>query len=93
MLCPKCKIEAAIGMTRYETKNDDNADIPTELYIVQDIKCRNPSCTEFGKIVYTARNPIQLSKDTSETEQSFFNTKIRIEQRKNREESEWMKNF
>lgn len=62
MLCPKCNVEAAISATRYVTVNDDTDKKETQLFIEQDFQCRNPQCSDFRKIIYTARNPIQLSK-------------------------------
>ncbi len=66
MQCPKCKVEAGISATRYEVSNDDTAAQETKLFIVQDFVCRNPQCSDYQKIIYVKKNPLQLSKATAE---------------------------
>ena len=63
MQCPKCKITAAIRKTRYVTENDTTPEKETKLYLEQSFKCRNPQCSEYGKIIGTARHPLRLEKD------------------------------
>ena len=63
MKCPRCNIEGGIISSKYVTVNDDTAEKNTELYIEQQIACRNPNCADFGKVIKVVRNPLQLSKD------------------------------
>ena len=66
MQCPKCKVEAGIVSSRYEVRDDDTAEQETKLYIAQDFVCRNAQCGDYQKIIYTKKNPLQLSKATDE---------------------------
>lgn len=68
MQCPLCKIEAAIDGSRYVVKNDTSADVETKLYIEQDMKCRNPNCSNYNKIFNTVQNELPVSKDSVETQ-------------------------
>lgn len=63
MLCPLCKVEMAISSSRYKVENDSSAEAETKLYMVQEFSCRNPQCSNFGKVVDTRKNPLQLSKE------------------------------
>lgn len=63
MLCPVCKVEMAISNSRYKAENDTSADVETKLFMVHELKCRNPQCSNYGKVVETRKNPIQLSKE------------------------------
>ncbi|MED9905280.1 MAG: hypothetical protein UFG06_14010 [Lachnospiraceae bacterium] len=63
MKCPLCNIEMAIQATRHKLAGDKTPDVETRLYIEQDFTCRNKKCSNYGKMVYTNKNPIQLSKD------------------------------
>ena len=67
MRCPKCNIEAGIVKSGYVTANDDSPDKETELYLQNEYACRNPACVNYRKIISTVRNPLKLSKDTTET--------------------------
>lgn len=67
MQCPKCKIEAAIVKSGYTTVNDDTPDKETELFIKQEYACRNPACDNYKKVIGTVKNPLRLSKDSTET--------------------------
>lgn len=62
MLCPKCAVEMRISATRYKAVNDDTAEKNTELFIEQDLICRNKACADYGKVIETVRNPIKLAK-------------------------------
>ncbi len=66
MQCPLCRIEAAICGSRYVTENDTTAEKETKLYIEQDMKCRNPNCSNYNKIVGKVRNELPVSKGTEE---------------------------
>lgn len=63
MKCPLCNVEMAINASRYKVDGDNSSETETKLYIEQDIVCRNKNCTNFGKVVKTIKNPLQLSKD------------------------------
>jgi len=63
MKCPRCNIEARISRSRYVTENDDNPDKQTKLFLEQSFTCRNPQCTDYGKVIRTVRNPLRLEKD------------------------------
>lgn len=67
MKCPKCKIEAAIVKSEYITVNDDSPDKETELYLQHEYACRNHACDNFKKVIATVKNPLMLSKDSTET--------------------------
>lgn len=45
---------------RNVVENDDTPDKQTKLYIEQDFECRNPQCSNYEKVVDTARNEIEL---------------------------------
>lgn len=64
MLCPLCKIEMRINETRHVIKNDDTPDKPTELYLEQDLVCRNKKCSNYGKVVQKIESPIELTSRT-----------------------------
>lgn len=64
MQCPLCKIEMRINATRHVVINDTTPDVETQLFIEQDLVCRNPKCSNNGKVVETIRNPIRLSKQS-----------------------------
>lgn len=51
-----------ISATRYKAVNDDTAEKSTELFIEQDLICRNKSCANYGKVTETVKNPIKLAK-------------------------------
>ena len=60
MLCPLCRLEMAIQSSRYKTVNDNTPDKETELYIEQNLTCRNKQCPNHGKVVETIQNPIKI---------------------------------
>lgn len=60
MNCPWCKLAAIIDRSHYKVLNDDTPDAETELYLVQDLKCRNPQCDHCGEIVNTIEHRIEL---------------------------------
>lgn len=63
MLCPLCKVEMAISNSRYKAENDTSAEEETKLFMIQEFVCRNPQCPNFGSMVETRKNPLQLSKE------------------------------
>nr|DAG28828.1 MAG TPA: Ogr/Delta-like zinc finger protein [Bacteriophage sp.] len=62
MKCPLCKIEAAIAESRYVVSEEK----PPRLFIEQDMKCRNPQCSNYKKIIVTVRNELPVSKEPNE---------------------------
>lgn len=68
MQCPLCNIETAIASSRYVIENDTTAEAETKLYIEQDMKCRNPNCSNYNKIINTVKNELPVSKDSVETQ-------------------------
>ena len=64
MKCPLCNIEMRINATRYVVRNDDSTDKETELYMEQDLICRNSKCPNFQHVVEVKKNPIPLSKQS-----------------------------
>lgn len=62
MKCPLCSIEMAIKSNRHVVSGDKSPDEETKLHIEQDMTCRNKNCPNYGKVVDTAKNEIQLSK-------------------------------
>jgi len=54
-LCPVCKTALGVQAARYEIMGDNSADTETVLFYVQELVCRNPHCTEHGKILETRR--------------------------------------
>lgn len=67
MQCPLCNVEAAIAKSRYKIEGDKSPDVETKLYIEQEMTCRNPNCSNYGTLIDTVKNELQLSKDTSDT--------------------------
>lgn len=63
MLCPLCKVEMAISSSRYKVENDTSAEAETKLFMVQELTCRNRQCPNFGNVVETRKNSLQLSKE------------------------------
>lgn len=58
MLCPSCKTELRIEASRYEVTGDQSPDTPTEVYVVQELCCRNPQCERHGQVVETMRTKV-----------------------------------
>lgn len=58
MQCPKCRLEAVISNSKYVIENDTTPDEETKLYIEQEFSCRNPQCTEYGKVIGSNKNPL-----------------------------------
>jgi hypothetical protein len=64
MLCPLCKIEMRINGTRHVVVNDNTPDKETELYLEQDLVCRNKKCSNYGKVVEKIRSRIELTSQS-----------------------------
>lgn len=60
MNCPYCKLATIIKDSRFKTVHDDTPDEPTELYLVQELMCRNPQCEHNGEVVQTIEHRIDL---------------------------------
>lgn len=61
MQCPLCKIEMRINATRHVVEGDDSPDKETQLFLEQDLVCRNSKCSNYGKVVQKIRNKIELT--------------------------------
>ena len=60
MKCPKCQVELRIIHSRNVLENDDTPDVPTKLYMEQDLTCLNKNCEDFETIVKTVRNELPI---------------------------------
>lgn len=60
MKCPLCNLEMRIKRSRNIVENDDTPDIPTRLYVVQDMSCMNRNCPNHDKTVDTVKNEIPI---------------------------------
>lgn len=66
MKCPLCNIEASIAESKY-VYEQENEEI--KLFLKQDMKCRNPNCSNYNTIIDTVKNQLPVSKDTVETQE------------------------
>ena len=55
MKCPKCQVELRIIKSRNVLENDNTPDLPTKLYIEQDLSCLNKNCENYEQIVETIK--------------------------------------
>ena len=60
MKCPKCQVELRIIHSRNVLENDDTPDVPTKLFMEQDLTCLNKNCEDFETIVKTVRNELPI---------------------------------
>lgn len=60
MKCPKCQVELRITNSRNVVENDDTPDVPTRLFVVQELKCLNKNCEYYNTIVETVRNEQEI---------------------------------
>lgn len=60
MNCPYCKVQTIIKGSRYTVRGDDSPDTETELFLVQELMCRNPQCEHDGEVVQTIEHKIDL---------------------------------
>lgn len=60
MKCPKCQVELRITNSRNVVENDDTPDVPTRLFVVQELKCLNKNCDNYNTIVETVRNEQEI---------------------------------
>ena len=68
MKCPLCNVEMRIVKSRMVVKNDDTPDIPTKLFVEQELSCLNKGCANFESTVETIRNELPLIQDKEATE-------------------------
>lgn len=61
MKCPLCQTEMIISRSRNTLENDDTPDIPTKLFIEQDLKCRNRECKNYDQVVDTVKTELPLN--------------------------------
>ena len=60
MKCPLCQVELRITKSRNVLENDDTLDVPTKLFIEQDLSCMNKQCGNYGNVVETVKNEIPI---------------------------------
>jgi hypothetical protein len=60
MKCPLCQVEMRITRSRNILENDDNPDIPTKLFVVQEVSCMNKDCANYGKVVDSVKNELPI---------------------------------
>nr|DAK54877.1 MAG TPA: Ogr/Delta-like zinc finger protein [Caudoviricetes sp.] len=61
MKCPLCNIEMSIQRSYTEVTGDNSPDTETQVFTVQELTCRNKQCSNYGKIVETAKTQLHLS--------------------------------
>ena len=61
MKCPLCQVEMRISRSRNIVENDDTPDIPTQLFIEQELSCMNKNCANYEKVVQTVKNELPIS--------------------------------
>jgi len=60
MKCPLCQVEMRITRSRNILENDDNPDIPTKLFVVQEVSCMNKDCANYEKVVDSVKNELPI---------------------------------
>lgn len=60
MKCPLCQVELRISRSRNVVENDDTPDVPTKLYIEQDMTCLNKQCRNYEKVVETVKSELPI---------------------------------
>lgn len=60
MKCPLCQVEMRITRSRNILENDDNPDIPTRLFVVQEVSCMNKDCANYEKVVDSVKNELPI---------------------------------
>lgn len=73
MKCPLCNIEAAIAETKYVYEQEEEE---IKLFLKQDMKCRNPNCSNYNTIIDTVKNPLPVSKDTVKLQEPLEVTEV-----------------
>lgn len=60
MKCPLCQVEMRIARSFNTVENDDTPDLPTKLYVVQDMTCVKKDCEYYEKTVDTIKTEIPI---------------------------------
>ena len=60
MKCPLCDVEMRITKLRNVVENDDTPNVPTKLFVEQDLSCFNKDCANYTKVVETVRSELPL---------------------------------
>jgi hypothetical protein len=60
MKCPLCQVEMRITRSRNILENDNDPDIPTKLFVVQEVSCMNKDCANYGKVVDSVKNELPI---------------------------------
>ena len=60
MKCPSCDAELRIVGVRNMVENDDTPDVPTKLFLEQDLECVNVKCPSYQQIVETIKTEIPI---------------------------------
>jgi len=60
MKCPLCLVEMRIARSYNIVENDDTPDLPTKLYVVQDLSCVNKACENYDKTVDTIKTELPI---------------------------------
>lgn len=60
MKCPLCQVEMRIARSFNTVENDDTPDLPTKLYVVQDMTCVKKDCENYEKTVDTIKTEIPI---------------------------------
>jgi hypothetical protein len=60
MKCPLCQVEMRITRSRNILENDNDPDIPTKLFVVQEVSCMNKDCANYEKVVDSVKNELPI---------------------------------
>ena len=60
MKCPLCQVEMRITRSRNILENDKDPDIPTKLFVVQEVSCMNKDCANYEKVVDSVKNELPI---------------------------------
>jgi len=60
MKCPLCQVEMRIIRSRNILENDNDPDIPTKLFVVQEVSCMNKDCANYEKVVDSVKNELPI---------------------------------
>jgi len=60
MECPKCRVQMRITRSRNVLENDNTPDVPTKLFIEQEVSCLNKDCENFETVVKTVRSELPI---------------------------------
>lgn len=60
MKCPRCQVELRISRSRNVVINDDTPDIPTKLFVEQEMSCLNKNCSNYKTVVETVKTELPI---------------------------------